>query len=416
MRRCFIQENRRKFAPDFIHMGQIDIPEKGKLWTSNFKLVFTVNIFSSLAFYLLMIVISGFAIQQYRVSESQAGVATSIFIIGALVARLVFGKRVLKIGCKKTLYIGLILSLVMCLFYLIASGIYPLILVRFLHGFGFGICSTALGTIVALIVPPRRSGEGIGYYGLSQSISTAIGPFLGILFARGGHYHALFLVAAFVMVLGLICTKYLNLPDFRIEDEKSSSFSIRQYIEPGVIPISFISLIAFCCYSTVVSFLSLYAAETGLTAAAKYFFIVYAVAILVSRPITGKLYDRIGENLIMYPTFLLFVLGLLAYALTVSGGWLLFAAALIGYGIGTIQSTTQTISVKLTPRHRLGIANSTFFVLTDIGMGLGPIVAGLLIPELGFRGMYLVFTCLGFMGLFAYHFLHGKKVMKKSFG
>ena len=42
-----------------------------------------------------------------------------------------------------------------------------------------------------------------------------------------------------------------------------------------------------------------------------FFFVVYAVAVLISRPFTGKLFDNKGPNSIMYPTIISFAIGMI---------------------------------------------------------------------------------------------------------
>jgi len=51
------------------------------------------------------------------------------------------------------------------------------------------------------------------------------------------------------------------------------------------------TFILACAYSGVSTFLALYAKELGLVKSASYFFIVYAVSILISRPFTGRWSD-----------------------------------------------------------------------------------------------------------------------------
>lgn len=58
------------------------------------------------------------------------------------------------------LYIGLSFFLITTLFYFVVNSLVFLFMIRFLNGVGFGIASTATGTIVASIIPNERRGEG----------------------------------------------------------------------------------------------------------------------------------------------------------------------------------------------------------------------------------------------------------------
>lgn len=386
---------------------------ESKLWTNNFVVTSLVNFFTALCFYLLMIIISAYAIKTFNSSLGEAGFSASIFIIGGLVARLFCGKWIGLIGPKKTLYIGVILGLVMSCLYFCASNILLLLIVRLIHGAGFGITTTATATIIAFTIPKERYGEGIGYFGLSQILATAIGPFIGMFLMQHGSFNAIFIVCSFMSAACLFIMPLISLPELELNKEQTKEtkrFRLDSFFEIKVIPISVVCCIVFFCYSTVISFLAVYSEKINLVNSASFFFLVYAIVILVSRPITGRLFDAKGENLIIYPAIVLFTAGIILFSQAHAGYILLLSAGLIGIGVGTIQPSTQAIAVKSVPRHRIGLANSTYFALTDIGMGMGPVLAGFLITFTGYRGMYVIVSIFGAACILLYHLFHGRNV------
>ena len=74
--------------------------------------------------------------------------------------------------------------------------------------------------------------------------------------------------------------------------------------------ISLVSFFFALVYASIVSFVSVYAEELQLTEMASYFFIVYVIALLISRPFTGKWFDQYGANVIMIPSIISFALGM----------------------------------------------------------------------------------------------------------
>ncbi len=68
-------------------------------------------------------------------------------------------------------------------------------------------------------------------------------------------------------------------------------------------------------FSSVLSYINLYAMELSLVRTASYFFMVYTVVILISRPITGRIVDRNGPNSIIYVAFIIFAIGLITLSL-----------------------------------------------------------------------------------------------------
>ena len=134
---------------------------KDRLWTAAFILDTVVNLLIYLIYYLLMVIITVVAKDNLQASLAEAGLASGIFILGTLVARLLAGRFVEEYGCKKMLYAGLGIYLITTVFYFYMPNLWVLYVVRLLNGIGYGVASTATSTIVAAIVPASRRGEGI---------------------------------------------------------------------------------------------------------------------------------------------------------------------------------------------------------------------------------------------------------------
>lgn len=92
--------------------------QPGKLWTKTFILTSIVNFVLMLSMFLLIVIMTNYAIETYKVSTSIAGLVSSIFILGALFGRLYGGNRINYIGSKRMLMIGILLFIGMGIFYL----------------------------------------------------------------------------------------------------------------------------------------------------------------------------------------------------------------------------------------------------------------------------------------------------------
>lgn len=387
--------------------------KKEKLWTKEFLIVSFINFIITLMFYLLIVTIASYAQSEYGASTSIAGLVSSIFIIGSLIGRLGTGRVIGNIGTKKTLWIGLLFFTITSILYFATFSIGLLLLNRLLQGIAVGIAGTATGTIIAHILPNTRKGEGIGYYSLSAILATAVGPFIGILLLKmedGFQW-----IFALNVVLSVLClTIYavvkieVILPKHPTEELlKSSVFS--KFIEPRALPISLVALLIGFSYSGVMSFLSFYAEEVELVSAASYFFLVYAIVIIFSRPFTGRLLDTKGANIVTYPCLVIFAIGMYLFSQASAGWMLLLAAALIGLGYGNFNSIAQSVAVKVTPPHRFGLATSTYFILYDIGLGIGPFLLGFIVPLSGYRPIFLSMVVLIVICIPLYYLLHGRK-------
>ncbi|MBT2637482.1 MFS transporter [Bacillus sp. ISL-39] len=385
--------------------------QQEKLWTKDFISISLVNFVMMLSMYLLIVTMASYAADAYDASSSMAGLASSIFIIGVLFARLYAGKEVARIGSKRMLIGGVLFFVLITALYLIPSNIYVLLVVRFLHGVGIGFASTATGTIVAQVVPASRKGEGISYFSLSVILSTAIGPLIGLPMISQFGYESMFIFSLVVGVLCLPIALMVKEPvmDNTAEGAGSRGFSLAKYLEPNALPVSVVMFVIALAYSGTLSFIASFAKEENLTEAGSMYFFVYAMAVLFSRPFTGKLMDAKGANFVAYPAMITFALGMLILSQAHSGAVFLLAAGLIGLGYGNFQSVAQTVAIKMTPPHRMGLATSTFFIMMDIGIGVGPFLLGYMVPDYGYRGLYLAMVPLIIVGVFTYYALHGKK-------
>jgi MFS family permease len=381
------------------------------LWTKSFVIVSLVNFLNSVVFLLLMIVMSKVATDRFDASPALAGLSASIFVIGSFVTRPFLGKRIHHIGQTRILYIGSFLSLGLTLAYFAANNNGLLLLIRFLHGAAHGTTALAIGTIIAGVVPRERYGEGIGYFTLGQTLSTAIGPFVGLLLLRHGGFEPIIITCAALMALSLVVLPFLRVKNLELTAEQiteTKGFKLSNYIEPRTVPIGLALMLTWLCYSSVSSFLALYSEKTGLTAAAGVFFIVYAVVVFFTRPVVGRRFDAKGENSVMYAAMIVFAVGLAILAIATHSAVLLLAAAVMGLGFGTVQACGRALMIKVTPLHRMGQATSTFYLFGDTGLGVGPLLCGLLIPVTGYRGMYGIMAAVAVASVVLYHALHGR--------
>lgn len=362
-------------------------------------------------FYLLIVVMGLYATRELQASASQAGLVAGVFIVGVLMGRLVIGQSMARLGRKRCMLAGLLLAVVACLFYMVNAGIVFLIVTRFLHGFAIGIAATAVATVVAYLIPVSRSGEGIGYFSMSTSLATAIGPFIGIFMMQHAEFWKILALCTVLSGGCFLVGLLLHVPEMSKEESARAQrgFSFTRLLEPSVVPICCVMLLVGIFYSSVLSFLNVYASERGLSQAASLFFVVYAVTLLISRPFCGRLLDSWGANIIMYPGFVLMAAGMATLGFAETGAQILLSALLLGLGFGNMQSSTQAIVIKSVPSERLALATSTFFIFVDSGLGFGPYLLGLIVPFTGYAELYQLLACLTLASVAAYHLVYGRQ-------
>src|SRR5699024_3737886 len=391
--------------------------EREKLWTKTFIITSLVNFFLMLSMFLLIIIMSGYAIDTYKASTSLAGFVSSIFIFGVLIGRLYVGSKMNELGTKRILMVGIIIFLILSIFYFFNINIYLLLIVRVVQGIGVGLATTATGTIVSQIIPPSRTGEGIGYFSSSVVLALAIGPLIGILLIQYFSYTYVFI---FSLTIGIVCFLFafiIQAPTIEVEETetKRRTFKLSNYLERSSIPIASVMLVIGITYSSILSFISTYAEPIHLVQSGTFYFVVHAIVILITRPFSSKVLDKFGGNAVIYPTIIIFAIGMFFISKATSTSTFLFAAALIGLGYGNFQSSTQAIAIQRAPIERMGLANATYFIFYDFSLGLGPLFLGALIPLVGFRELYFYLIFFIIFGLLLYYIAHGRLDKKSDF-
>jgi MFS family permease len=384
------------------------------IFSRDFIVVSLINFLLMIAYYLMFAIFSPYMLASFSASPSTAGLATGIVLAGCLVGRFFTGGSLERHGCKKILLAGDVLCVLGTAGYLFAHDLPTLFLTRCLHGLGIGMVGTVTGTVVAKVVPMSQRGLGISYFSMSTILGMALGPFFGLLLMPKVSFNAQFAFCLGATVLSLFLAFLLREPGGG-PSRKDSPVApaprarLENYISYQVLPIAAIVVIVCAGYSAVQAFFSFYAQENQLLTVGAFFFLIYATSTFVSRPFTGGLFDRRGENIIIYPGLLLAALALLMLGLWPAPGVVIVAGVLLGAGYGNFLSITQALAISMDIKERAGQATSTYFITLDLGLGFGPYLLGFIVPMLGYRKLYLFAAALMLLSIPLYYLLHGRK-------
>jgi MFS family permease len=384
---------------------------QSSLWTKDFIFIAISNFFVFIAFYILLVTLPIYAIDHMHSQNAEAGLLTTTFLVSAIIIRPFTGHWLERYGKKKILFFALLLFSIATCFYFVIDSISGLLILRFIHGIGFGMSTTATGAIVADILPDSRRGEGMGYFVLSTTIAMVIGPFIGLTTISQGSISVVIAICIFSTVLSLICGLGIKIP-IQVKPAVAPTFQWKNLFEKSALPISILGGVLGFVYASILSFVSVFAVEVGLMNISSWFFVVYAVVLLVSRPFSGKWYDLFGENWIIYPSLATFAIGMYVLGLVDSALLFILAAALIGLGWGTVSSSLQTIAVQYATPKKRGMATATYLSVYDLGIGIGSFVVGIVMNNLGLHLIYQSCAVIVLFSILAYYFIHGRKVSK----
>lgn len=395
----------------------VDTP---RLITPTYLLAWLVNVSQYLGFYFLITIMALYAIRHFQASDAAAGFAASAFVIGATVARLFTGFIVDRVGKRPVMLAALVVATVACGLYVSSSSLAVLIIVRVFHGVGYAFASTAIMAIAQSVIPESRRAEGTGYFALGSTLATAVGPATALLIVNSFSYSALFWITTATSALGLVLALFLRKPglsgaaDQGAVEEDKPQFSLRALLHPAVIPIGVFMLIIGLCYAGVITYLNGYSEDRDVLAGAGLFFVAYATAMFIMRFFLGRIQDQRGDNTVIYFGLVSFVLALALLAIANADWQVVVAGALTGMGFGTLMPATQSIAVRAVPANQVGTGISTLLLLADVGIGLGPILLGLVLPSIGYGAMFaLLAGCVVIAAVF-YQFIQGREGNKPA--
>jgi MFS family permease len=396
-----------------VNKQETSLPEqKEKIWTRDFILILLANFFIFLGFQMTLPTIPLF-VEKLGGNDQMIGLVVGIFTFSALLLRPIAGHALETRGRGAVYLLGLAIFVISVGSYGFVTGIAILFLLRIVQGVGWGFSTTASGTIATDIIPAKRRGEGMGYYGLSGNIAMAMGPSLGLAFAGGMSFKQLFFICAALGLAALLLASRIKFKKVEkpVYSEASQSRKKLDVIEKTALPPSILLFFNTVTFGGIATFLPLYTVQKQVPGI-QWYFLLYAIALMLSRTFAGQLYDQKGHRAVFLPGTLLIMIAMMLLAWLPNSFILYAAAVLYGLGFGTLQPGLQAWSVEKAPMHRKGMANATFFSFFDLGIGFGAILFGQISQRFGYDSIYEVSAGSVFVSIIIYFIMNRKKGAK----
>jgi MFS family permease len=287
--------------------------------------------------------------------------------------------------------------------YLLAGSIPFLVLGRMVGGFGTSSYGTASNAYVADIAPPRRRAEAIGLFSAANAFGMIVGPVVGFMLIRATSFQHLFYFTAGMAFTAFFISLFAH-ERRHPRAIKGQSWSLRTGIVAiESLPLAWTALCMGMGFGALHAFIPIFAQLRGLQNPGIYY-MVQAIALLISRIYAGRLADRHDRTAVIVPGIILMAISLALLPLANGLLYFVISAFLYGLGFGTAQPATMALLIDRVGPERRGLATSTYLTGYDTGNIIGSILMGLVSQYWGFGVMWTlaaVCTLLGLAGIIA---------------
>ncbi len=323
----------------------------------------------------------------------QIGIIIASFNLARTLSNPLAGRLSDRWGRKPFIATGLLLYALVSVFYVMATRVEALILVRFLHGFTSVLVGPVAMALAADIAPPNRLGRYMGTLNMAVMLGLGAGPVLG------GIIRDLFgMPAAFYTMGGLALVTFFGVTAFLPGSDRSAKSVNPKPAVPfknllshrGVQGIFLLRFFVAAGQGSVYAFLPLLALELQLSSSQVGIILgsnIFLIALL--QRVCGDLADRLN------PTHMIIV-GTFISGLAVAGmpfvegfGFILGLNILMGIGNGIAMPAGFVITGQLGKEMGMG----SIMGITDAGWSLGmivsPILSGIIMDTLGLPSIFM---------------------------
>ncbi len=383
------------------------------LWNKGYIIVLMVSTCASFSFNMMNSLLTKYLIG-LGTGVTIAGIIVGMFSITSLIVRPISGMSADRFNKKKLSAVSITIIGVAVLGYAISSSVPLLTFFRVLHGVAFGVNGTVMAALATDYIPSSRMGEGIGYFGFGQILGSAVAPGIGISVADKVGFNATFVISCIMALLGALLLVVSRIEDRSLittteKRKQFEQFKLGNLIAKEALGVTILAVIFTFVNGCVSAFILVLAEEVNVANISLYF-TISAVVMFVIRPFAGKIMDKKGLAILLYPAF---VCSFIAMIMTARAHFLwvfLLSAVFKSIGQGIAYPSLQAEAVNLTGKDRSGIANSTYLVGADLGNGMGPIIGGVIASFFNYQTIFYTCAILLVIGIVGFFF--GKRTVK----
>jgi predicted MFS family arabinose efflux permease len=373
--------------------------------TRDFVLVFLTSFTFICAVFALMPTLPIFLLRAGS-NEAEIGILVGIYAASSLFFRLIVGQVLVRYPAKSIMLFGCMLSVLIFISYLVIKPFWPFLLLRFFQGITLACVDTAAFAFAITIAPQAHRARAIGYFLLATNFALAVAPSFGMFLINRFRFSTLFLTCASLSLCAFIFSWHLEgkKSDGGQREKLNGSYFFfdQQMIVPAVL-----GFLYNFGWGAVAAFFPLYAIQCGVTNPG-YFFSALAAMLIGGRILGGKILDAHSSETIMLSSMFVSVGAMFILTFSSTLPMFIFVGILWGTGSAFLYPASMSYAFEYAGSSD-GRAVATFRALTDLGIALGPVVAGLILTLMGYRSMFFCLALIYLANISYFQFYVKKK-------
>jgi DHA1 family multidrug resistance protein-like MFS transporter len=359
----------------------------------SFVLICTVGIFCFISYNMVRMPALSLFAESLGASPERIGLIVSVSTLTGVLLKLPSGALSDIYGRRVLLRIGVVAFGLPPFLYPFITDLNALTALRVLHGLATAIFApSALATVAELY--RERRGAALGTYTACTQSGSLLGPFFGGYLIHAAGFSTAFVTAGVFGCIGMVLFYGLHL-DVSVPQRKEQGMAVvlsemwkgfaAVAKNKKVLITSVTDAAKMIANGALMGFLPLYGVSAGLNPGeVGLLFTVQAVTSFFSKPIMGRISDRVGRHPLI-------MLGLLICAGTFvciphvsMFSVLLLLSAGFGFGEAVVSSSSSALVADSSEYKRLGAGMGMQGTIMDIGHASGPLLAGVLIGNLSY--------------------------------
>ena len=371
----------------------------------------TLGVFCFISYNLVRMPVLSLFAESLGAGPERIGLIVSVSTITGVLLKLPSGALSDIYGRKMLLRIGVVAFGLPPFIYPFISDLNALTALRFVHGLATAIFApSALATVADLY--KERRGAALGTYTACTQSGSLLGPFLGGWLAYTAGFSTAFVTAGVFGCIAILIFFSLHLDEPPPRVRERGLAPVMAEMGKGILAVarnrkvlitSSTDAAKMVANGALMAFLPLYGLSVGLNAGqVGLLFSVQAVTSFLSKPVMGRVSDRVGRQPLILAGLLICAATFISMPHVGSFALLLVLSSGFGFGEAVVSSSSAALVADSSEFKRLGAGMGMQGTVMDIGHASGPLLAGLLIAHVSYQGAFAVIAGLQILAAIAF--------------